>query len=155
LYEFKAVIAYRWRCPSREDVLVTYFRYSKPKCSYGTRLVAAIVLQLVGTGLLASTFYLLDNFTTKPTVTLGQFAPCLLGCVAGFFFVACRRPATNQQLSLLASSFLAFGGFYWLASYSLPDLLLARLISGFGLGVVVARAFRPHSLENPVFPRIH
>ncbi|TKT55966.1 hypothetical protein [Rhizobium sp. LC145] len=134
--------------------MVTYFRYSKPKYSGGTRLVGAAVLQLLGTGLLASIFCLLDTFTMKPTITLGQFLPCLVGSVTGFHFVAFGRLATDRQLYLVAASLLAFGTFYWLVSYSLPDLLLARLISGFGLGVVVARTFRHRFLENPVVPRI-
>lgn len=96
----------------------------------------------------------LDTLTAKPTITLGQFLPCLVGGVAGFHSVAFRRPATDGQLSLVATSFLAFGTFYWLASYSLPDLLLATLISGFGLGVVVARAFQRGFLENPVVPHV-
>lgn len=133
--------------------MVTYFRYSKPKYSCGTRLIGAVVLQLLGTGLLASIFCLLDTLTAKPTTTLGQFVPCLLGGVAGFHFVAFRRPATDGQLSLIATSFLAFGSFYWLVSYSLPDILLARVISGFGLGVFVAGSFRRCFLENPVVPR--
>ncbi|AAK90526.2 hypothetical protein F3P66_25075 (plasmid) [Agrobacterium fabrum] len=134
--------------------MVTYFRYSKPKYSVRTRLVGAVLLQLLGTGLLAFIFCHLDTLTAKPTITLGQFLPCLVGGVAGFHSVAFRRPATDGQLSLVATSFLAFGIFHWLASYSLPDLLLARLISGFGLGVVVARAFRRGFLENPVVPRV-
>lgn len=134
--------------------MVTYFRYSKPKYSCGIRLIGAVVLQLLGTGLLALIFCLLDTLTAKPTITLGQFVPCLVGGVTGFHFVACRRPATNGWLSLVATSFLAFGTFYWLVSYSLPDLLLARLISGFGLGVVIAGTFRRRFLENPVVPRV-
>lgn len=134
--------------------MVTYFRYSKPKYSYGTRLIGTVVLQLLGTGLLAFIFYVLDTLTAKPTITFGHFVPCLVGSVAGFHFVAFRRPATDGQLSRIAPSFLAFGAFYWLVSYSLPDLLLARLLSGFGMGVVVAGTFRRCFLENPVVPRV-
>lgn len=134
--------------------MVTYFRYSKPKYSCGTRLVGAVVLQLLGTGLLAFIFCLLDTLAAKPTTTLGQFVPCLVGGVAGFHFVAFRRPATDDQLNLTATSFLAVGGFYWLVSYSLADLLLARVISGFGLGAFVAETFRRWFLENPVVPRV-
>lgn len=134
--------------------MVTYFRYSKPKYSCGTRLVGAVVLQLLGTGLLAFIFCLLDTLAAKPTTTLGQFVPCLVGGVAGFHFVAFRRPATGGQLSLIATSFLAFGTCYWLVSYSLPDLLLAKVICGFGMGVIVAGAFRRRFLENPVVPRV-
>lgn len=139
---------------SEEGVLVTYFRYSKPKYTRRTRLIGAVVLQLLGTGFLAFVFCLLDTLTAKPTIILGQFVPCLVGSVTGFHFVAFRRSATDGQLSLVAISFLAFGTLYWLVSYSLPDLLLARLISGFGLGVVVAGAFRRRFLENPVIPRV-
>lgn len=139
----------------KENVLVTYFRYSKPKYSCRTRLIGAVVLQLLGTGLLASLFCLLDTITAKPTGTLGQLVPCLVGGGAGFHFVAFRRPSTDSHLSLVASSFLALGALYWLVSYSLPDLLLARLISGFGLGVAVAKAFRHRFLEKPILPRVH
>ncbi|MBG0511203.1 MULTISPECIES: hypothetical protein [Agrobacterium] len=135
--------------------MVRFFRYSKPKYSCRIRLIGAIVLQLVGTGLLAFIFCLLDLLTAKPTIILGQFAPCLVGSVAGFLFVAFRRPATDGHLILVATSFLAFGTFYWLVSYSLPDLLVARLISGFGLGVLVAKTFQRRFLETPVVPRIH
>lgn len=139
---------------SKEDALVTYFRYSKPKYSVRTRLAGAVGLQLVGTGGLALIFCLLDSLTAKATISLGQFVPCLVGSVAGFHFVAFRRPAADGQLSLVATSFLAFGAFYWLVSNSLPDLLLARLIAGFGLGVVVAGTFRRRYLESPVSPRV-
>ncbi len=138
----------------KEGVLVTYFRYSKPKYPCGTRLVGAAVLQLLGAGFLAFVFCLLDALTAKPTIILGQFVPCLVGSVAGFHFVAFRRPGTDGQLYLIATSLLAFGSLYWLVSYLLPDLLLARLISGFGLGVVVAGTFRRRFLENPVVPRV-
>lgn len=138
-----------------ESLLVPYFRNSKSRYSCGTCLIGAFVLQLAGTGLLAFIFCLLDSFTTKPTIILGQFVPCLVGTVAGFHFVAFRRPATDGQLSLVATSCLAFGIFYWLVSYSLPDLLLARLISGFGLGVVTAKTFQRRFLGNPMVPRIH
>ncbi|WP_233284768.1 hypothetical protein [Agrobacterium tumefaciens] len=139
---------------SKEDALVTYFRYSKPKYPVRTRLVGAVVLQLVGTGGLALIFCLLDSLTAKPTISLGQFLPCLAGGVVGFHVVAFRRPFTDGQLCLVATSFLAFGAFYWLASNSLPDLLLARLIAGFGLGVVIAGTFRRRFLESPVIPRV-
>ncbi|MCZ7447871.1 hypothetical protein O8B93_09785 [Agrobacterium rhizogenes] len=135
--------------------MAPYFRYSEPKYSCGTRLIGAFVLQLASTGLLASIFCLLDSLTAKPTVILGQFIPCLAGVVAGFHFVAFRRPATDGQLNLIATLLLAFGAFYWLVSCSLPDLLLAKLISGFGLGVVAAKTFQRRFLEKPVFPRIH
>ncbi len=134
--------------------MVRYFRYSKPKYPCRTRLIGAVVLQLLGAGFLAFVFCLLDALTAKPTIILGQFVPCLMGSVAGFHFVAFRRPATDRQLYLIATSFLAFGTIYWLVSYSLPDLLLARLISGFGLGVVVAGIFRQRFLENPVVPLV-
>ncbi|MND81191.1 hypothetical protein D3C80_729770 [compost metagenome] len=134
--------------------MVTYFRYSKPKYPCGTRLIGAAVLQLLGAGFLAFVFCLLDALTAKPTIILGQFVPCLVGSVAGFHFVAFRRPGTDGQLYLIATSLLAFGTLYWLVSYSLPDLLLARLISGFGLGVVVAGTFRRRFLENPVIPPV-
>jgi len=133
---------------------VRYFRYSKPKYPCGTRLIGAVVLQLLGSGFLAFVFCLLDALTAKPTIIVGQFVPCLVGSVVGFHFVAFRRAVTDGQLSLIATLFLAFGGFYWLVSYSLPDLLLARSIAGFGLGVVVAGIFRRRFLENPVVPRV-
>lgn len=134
--------------------MVRYFRYSKPKYPCGTRLVGAVVLQLLGSGFLAFVFCLLDALTAKPTIIIGQFVPCLVGSVVGFHFVAFRRAITDGQLSLIATLFLAFGAFYWLVSYSLPDLLLARSIAGFGLGVVVAGVFRRRFLENPVVPRV-
>lgn len=111
-------------------------------------------MQLLGAGFLAFVFCLLDALTAKPTIILGQFVPCLVGSVAGFHFVAFRRPGTDGQLYLIATSLLAFGTLYWLMSYSLPDLLLASLISGFGLGVVVAGTFRRRFLENPVIPGV-
>lgn len=131
-----------------------YFRYSKPKYPCGTRLIGAVVLQLLGSGLLAFVFCLLDALTAKPTIIVGQFVPCLVGSVVGFHFVAFRRAVTDGQLSLIATLFLAFGAFYWLVSYSSPDLLLARSTAGFGLGVVVAGVFRRRFLENPVVPRV-
>lgn len=134
--------------------MVRYFRYSKPKYPCGTRLIGAVVLQLLGSGFLAFVFCLLDALTAKPTIIVGQFVPCLVGSVVGFHFVAFRRAVTDGQLSLIATLFLAFGAFYWLVSYSLPDLLLARSIAGFGLGVVVAGIFRRRFLENPVVPRV-
>ncbi len=134
--------------------MVRYFRYSKPKYPCGTRLVGAVVLQLLGSGFLAFVFCLLDALTAKPTIIIGQFVPCLVGSVVGFHFVAFRRAVTDGQLSLIATLFLSFGAFYWLVSYSLPDLLLARSIAGFGLGVVVAGVFRRRFLENPVVPRV-
>ncbi len=134
--------------------MVTYFRYSKPKYPCGTRLIGAVVLQLLGTGFLAFVFCLLDALTAKPTIILGQFVPCLVGSAAGFHFVAFRRPATDGQLSLVAISFWVFGTCYWLVSYSLPDLLLAKVICGFGMGVIVAGAFRRRFLENPIVPRV-
>ncbi len=134
--------------------MARYFRYSKPKYPCGTRLIGAVVLQLLGSGFLAFVFCLLDALTAKPTIIVGQFVPCLVGSVVGFHFVAFRRAVTDGQLSLIATLFLAFGAFYWLVSYSLPDLLLARSIAGFGLGVVVAGIFRRRFLENPVVPRV-
>ena len=134
--------------------MVRYFRYSKPKYPCGTRLIGAVVLQLLGSGFLAFVFCLLDALTAKPTIIVGQFVPCVVGSVVGFHFVAFRRPATDRQLYLIATSLLAFGTIYWLVSYSLPDLLLARLIAGFGLGVVVAGTFRRRFLENPGIPRV-
>jgi hypothetical protein len=134
--------------------VVRYFRYSKPKYPCGTRLIGAVVLQLLGSGFLPFVFCLLDALTAKPTIIVGQFVPCLVGSVVGFHFVAFRRAVTDGQLSLIATLFLAFGAFYWLVSYSLPELLLARSIAGFGLGVVVAGIFRRRFLENPVVPRV-
>ncbi|AAL45993.2 hypothetical protein EXN51_14985 [Agrobacterium fabrum] len=138
-----------------ENVLVTYFRHSKPRYSWRTRLLGGVVLQLLSTAFLVVLFCLLDAITAKPTTTFGQLVPCLVGGVAGFHFVALRRPVAASHLSLVALSFLAFGTFYWLVSHSLPDLLLAKMISGFGLAMAAAKAFQHCFFEKPVLPHIH
>lgn len=134
--------------------MVAFFKYSKIKRPRRVALAGAAGLQLAGVILMTIVFRILSDWLGKQVELHQHLMTCLIGVTTGFLFIAFSRTPTDRKIGILATSSIGFSLLYWFVSSSLPDLWLAQIIGGLGIGTLTAAAYRRWFLEAPVIPRV-
>jgi hypothetical protein len=134
--------------------MVAFFRYSKIRYSRRIALAGAAGLQFAGIVSVTIVFQILSSWFGKQAQFHGHMITCLIGVTIGFLFIAFSRTPTDRRIGVLGASSIGFSLLYWFASSSPPDLWLAQIIAGFGIGALTAATYRWWFLEAPVIPRV-